>query len=114
MGISPLCYKCVHHHIMAQASAHDKQMENLMRTEIFMLCIENRQFQCVDNAARRVDKPAGQQPEKGAFRKCQHDLPEGQHTDPAHRDVNQRRKPLRAVDPERVDENPSDRDTPDE
>jgi len=25
---------------MAQASAHDKQMENLMRTEIFMLCIE--------------------------------------------------------------------------
>ena len=54
---------------MAQASAHDKQMENLMRTEIFMLCIENRQFQCVDNAARRVDKPAGQQPEKGAFRK---------------------------------------------
>ena len=48
---------------MAQASAHDKQMENLMRTEIFMLCIENRQFQCVDNAARRVDKPAGQQPE---------------------------------------------------
>ena len=72
---------------MAQASAHDKQMENLMRTEIFMLCIENRQFQCVDNAARRVDKPAGQQPEKGAFRKCQHDLPEGQHTDPAHQRV---------------------------
>ena len=52
---------------MAQASAHDKQMENLMRTEIFMLCIENRQFQCVDNAARRVDKPAGQQPRKALF-----------------------------------------------
>ena len=30
MDVSSLCHECVHHHIMAQTSAHDKQVENLM------------------------------------------------------------------------------------
>ena len=35
----------IHHHVMAETSAHDKEMENFMGTEILVSRIENRQFQ---------------------------------------------------------------------
>ena len=60
MGISPLCYKCVHHHIMADTSAHDKQMENLMGAEVLVAGIKERKLQGVDDAAYGVNDTAGQ------------------------------------------------------
>ena len=54
---------------MAEASAHHKQMENFMRAEILMLCIEKRKLQGIDNAADGVDDAAGKKPAKGCMGK---------------------------------------------
>ena len=32
----------IHHHVMAEASAHDEEMEDLVGAEIFMLRVEDR------------------------------------------------------------------------
>lgn len=47
---------------MADASAHDKQMEDFMRAKMSMLGIENRKFQSIDNTSCRIDNAAGKQP----------------------------------------------------
>ena len=52
----------VHHHVMAEASAHDEEMEDLVGAEIFMLRVEDRQFQRVDHTADGIDDAAGEKP----------------------------------------------------
>ena len=47
---------------MAEASGHDKEMKDLVRTEIFVAVIEDRKFQCVDDTSHRVDDASGQKP----------------------------------------------------
>lgn len=59
------CHKTVHHNEVAEASAHHKQMKNLMGAKIFMFGIENGQFQRVDNASDGVDNTSSQKPAKG-------------------------------------------------
>ena len=104
----------VHHHVMAEASAHDEEMEDLVGAEIFMLRVEDRQFQSVDHAADRVDDPAGEEPgESGRSQGCD-DLTDRHDAHPAHRDIDHGGEPLRAVDPEGVDDDSHDRDAPDE
>ena len=84
-----LCYIQIHKDKMTNAAAHDKQMENLMGTEIFMSGIEDRQFQCVDDASCRIDDPACQQPEKSAVRQRIPQRPENRQAHPAHGDIDQ-------------------------
>ena len=55
----------VHHHVMAEASAHDEEMEDLVRTEVLVAGIEDRKLQGVDDAAHGVDDATGQEPAKG-------------------------------------------------
>ena len=50
---------------MAEASSHDKQMEDLMGAEVLMSGVEQRQLQRVDDSACGVDDPSGQKPAKG-------------------------------------------------
>ena len=88
-----------HRHKVACASAHHKQVEDLMGAEIFMLCIENRHFQCIDNTADRIDDASCEKPSESRFGQCVKDLGECQHTQPSHADVDYRRKPLRTGDP---------------
>lgn len=88
-----------HRHKVACASAHHKQMEDLMGTEVFMFCIKDRHFQCVDDATDGIDNASCQQPSECRFGQCVKDLGECQHTQPSHADVDHRRKPLRAGDP---------------
>ena len=58
---------------MAETSAHDKEMENFMGTEILVSRIENRQFQGVDDAAQGVNDASGQKPQKACFwQRCQY------------------------------------------
>lgn len=45
---------------MAEAAAHDKQVENFMTAEIRMGRIEKRKLQSVNDAADRIDDAAGQ------------------------------------------------------
>ena len=56
----------VHHHVMAEASAHDEEMEDLVGAEIFMLRVEDRQFQRVDHTADGIDDAAGKEPSEAA------------------------------------------------
>ena len=53
-----LCHKLIHHHIVAQTAAHDKQVKDLMGTEIAVSGIKDRQFQGVDDASNCVNDTA--------------------------------------------------------
>ena len=58
-----------------------------MGAEIFMLCIENRHFQCIDNTADRIDNASCEKPSERRSGQCMKDLGECQHTQPSHADV---------------------------
>lgn len=102
----------VHHHVMAEASAHDEEMEDLVGAEIFMLRVEDRQFQRVDHTADGIDDAAGEQPCKGRWCECCHDLADCHDAYPAHRNIDHGGEPLRAVDPEGIDDDAHDGDAP--
>ena len=51
---------------MAGAPQHNKHMENLMRTEIFMLCIKDGKLEGVNHSADGVDDTSGQKPALGS------------------------------------------------
>ena len=72
---------------MTEASAHDKQVKDLVRTEIFVPGIEQRELHCVNNASDRVNDTAGQEPEKCPRNQGSYDLPDGGQADPAHGDI---------------------------
>ena len=59
-----LKYKGVHYNEVAHASAHYEEVEDLVRTEVFMAVIEDWELQCIDDAADRVDDTACQKPAK--------------------------------------------------
>lgn len=65
-----LCYIQIHKYKVADASAHHKQMENFVGTEIFVLGIKDGQLQGVYNAACRIDDAACKEPHKGTARQC--------------------------------------------
>ena len=50
---------------MTEASSHDEEMEDLVRTEVLVAGIEDRKLQGVDDAAHGVDDTTGQKPAKG-------------------------------------------------
>lgn len=61
--INPLSqYEHIHHDEVADTSAQNEQVEDLVTAEILMPAIEDRQFQCVDNAADSIYNTAGQKP----------------------------------------------------
>ena len=72
---------------MACASAHYKQMEDLMAAEILMSAVEDRQFQRIDHSPRGIDDPACKKPSEGSRRHGVQDLGKCKHTGPAHPDV---------------------------
>ena len=90
---------------MACASSHDKQMENFMGAEVFMSGIEQWYFQCVDDAADGVDDSSCQQPAECRSGQCVENLGKCQYTQPAHSDVDNRRKPFGTIDPKGFDQN---------
>ena len=53
-----LCHIQIHKDKMAGASAHDKEVEDLVGAEAFMLGVKNRQLEGVDDAADGVDNSA--------------------------------------------------------
>ena len=63
----------VHYNEVADASAHNEEVEDLVASEVFMFVIENRYFQCINNTADCVDiiPPASSHPKaaKGILRK---------------------------------------------
>lgn len=49
---------------MACTAAHNKQVEDLMASEIFVFQIEDRELKRIDDAADGIDDAAGKQPDK--------------------------------------------------
>ena len=90
---------------MAEASGHDKEMKDLVRTEIFVAVIEDRKFQCVDDTSHRVDDASGQKPAESRSGEGVENRIEGKDAEPPHGNVDQGREPFGAVDPESFDQN---------
>ena len=72
---------------MTQAASHDKYMEDLMRSKILMLCIEQRKLQCVDNTSDGIDHTSGNQPDKCCGGKSLDQRNHGKDTEPSHGNV---------------------------
>ena len=58
-----------------------------MGAEVFMFCVKNRQFQCINDSADRVDESACEEPVKGSARKTVNNRTECKGAKPSHRDV---------------------------
>lgn len=106
-------HETVHHHIMADTSAHDKQMENLMGAEVLVAGIKERKLQGVDDASHRVYDTAGQQPQEAGFWHGIQYFGDGQDAYPAHGNINQGREPFRAGNPQGIDKDTHNGNTPD-
>lgn len=52
------CHIKIHKNIMAKAAGHDKEMKNLVGTEVLMAGIEDGKLQGIDDAAHCVDDAA--------------------------------------------------------
>ena len=94
--------KEIHYNEMAHTSQHYENMKYLMRSKIFMFCIEDRQLQCVDDTSDGIDDAAGQEPAEPCAGQVVEDRNEGQNTEPSHSDVDYGGEPFRAVKPLRI------------
>lgn len=56
----------IHEDKVAHASAHHKQMENLMGAEIFVSGVKDRELQRIDHASHRIENAACEKPKEGA------------------------------------------------
>lgn len=83
----PLSHELIHQNIVTETAAHDKQVEDLVRSEISVPGIEDRQLERVDHTAHRINDTSGQQPSEGRGRQSADDLSERQDAYPAHGDV---------------------------
>ena len=98
---------------MADASAHYKQMENFMRSEIFMFVVKNRKLQRINDTAYCIYQPSCQKPEEGGPGKRIPQLAEHCQANPAHGDVDYGRKPFGAGNPYRFNSHSEDGNAPD-
>ena len=55
-------YICIHKDKVADTTSHDEQMEDFMGAEIFVMGVEDGEFQRIDHAAYSVDDAACQEP----------------------------------------------------
>ena len=69
IAVRLLQYEGVHHNKVAHASTHDKEMENLMGSEIFVAVVENRKLQCIDDTADCINDTACKKPSECCRRK---------------------------------------------
>ena len=104
--------KEIHHNKVAYTSGHDEEMEDLVRTEVFMAVIEVWELQCIDDAADRVDDTACQKPSETCPRQIVEDRHESQDTQPAHSNIDYGGKPFRAVDPAAFEDHADDGNSP--
>ena len=87
--MSGLRYESIHHNIMAEASTHNKEMENLMGAEVLVPGIKDWKLQCIDDASHGINDASGQKPAESGSGQSQDNLLESQDADPAHGNINQ-------------------------
>ena len=84
---------------MTNASSHYKEMKNLMRTKIFMVGIKNRKLQRINNSSYCINNSSCQKPSKPCRREGMYNRNKSKYAQPAHSNINYRRKPLGACNP---------------
>ena len=77
----------IHYYEMAGASAHYKQVENLVTAEIFMPAVEERELQCVNDTADCIYNSTGKKPVECGFWKCINNLCKCKNANPAHENI---------------------------
>ncbi len=97
---------------MTDASSHYEEMKNFMGAKVGMFGVEDREFQRVDNASDCVNDTSGEEPQECAGRKGMPQGPKDTNADPAHCNINYRRKPLGACNPESLDADTYSGDSP--
>lgn len=85
-----------------------------MRAKVFVEGIKHWQLECVDDTADCVDNASCKQPAKRRVGQRTPQRAKDKQTQPAHRNINHRRKPLRAGDPQSLYQHTSNGDTPHE
>ena len=98
---------------MAQAAGHHKEMEDLVHPEIGVALFKAGALEGVDDAAHRVEQPAGQQPAEAGAREAAQQLRQGKDAGPAHGDIQHRRHPLGAEHKEQHQHRPQQGAAPD-
>ena len=78
-----------HNHVMTEASAHDEQVKEFMRTEILESGVKQRKLQCINNAADGVDDAAGKEPAESCRCQIGNDAADRSQTYPSHGNVDQ-------------------------
>lgn len=107
-------YVLKHNNVVTEASAHDEQVKDFVRTEMFESGVEQWKLQCVNDTADGVNDSAGQKPVECGRSQGRDNGFERREANPAHGDVDQGRKPFWAIDPNGVDDDTNDCDEPDE
>jgi len=76
-----------HNNVVTEASAHDEQVKDFVRTEMFEPGVKQWKLQCVYDTADGVNNASCQEPVKGTrSQRCDDGLDRGK-ADPAHGDV---------------------------
>lgn len=83
-----------------------------MGAEILVSGIKDRQLECIDDAAHGINDSSGKKPQESAFGKRVPECAEDAQTYPAHGNIDNGRKPLRAGDPAGFDDHAGDGDAP--
>ena len=99
---------------MTEASAHNEQVKDFVRTEMFESGVEEWELQCIYDATDGVNDTAGKEPVKSARSQGSNNALDRSEANPAHGDIDHRREPFRTVDPESIDHDADDRDEPDQ
>ncbi len=97
---------------MADASAHDEEVEDLVGAKVFVLGIENRKLQRVNDSADGVDDATAQKPQECGEGKGIQQLTEYKYADPAHCNVNDGGEPFGAGNPKCFDSHSYKGDSP--
>ena len=103
---------CIHKNVMAEASAHHEKVEDFMASEVLVLSVEDRKFQCVDNTADGVNNTACQEPAESGGGQRVEEFTDSKDADPAHSDIENGRDPFGAEDPEEFQDHAQDGDGP--
>lgn len=101
-----------HYYIVAKASAHYKQVKDLVGAKEFVSCVKERELQSVDNSADGIDNAACDQPGKSGRGKRLYQRNQRAYTKPSHGDVNQGGEPFGTGDPKCFDQHADQSDTP--
>ena len=79
----------IHKDKMADAAAHDKQVEDFMGAKILMVGVKEGELQRIDHTAHGIDYAPCQQPQEGGGGQSVQQLAEHQDAHPAHGNIEQ-------------------------